>query len=276
MRSPVWDPCGHCDDGVSPGQFSVRVHRGSQEPVRSMFPTAKGCRCMIPAWTPNTATSWSHFRPVSTPKWRAAAGCCEKDGGLIQNEKSFLFPFYVSFCSCWSALGLMLYPLISNWYGERVRSTVGGAVQRGHSEAGGWKASGKRSGPHRNTTNLYTACSFDPAAAVDDMTACWISPGNGIMGMWRFLWLMWICRSIIRVAESLLTERRRSYAGTSSPIGGKKHAAVISAFGDVRRADVYRLRQGAKEIWSCFMCWAIRSPMQSTRSPSPILPTSKP
>ena len=91
----------------------------------------------------------------------------KKDGGLIQMKKKFLFPFLCFILLLLIGIGLMLYPLISNWYGERVRSTV--EVQYNEAIAKLEDESIREAfrAAQEYNESLYSV-QLDPAAAVDE------------------------------------------------------------------------------------------------------------
>lgn len=82
-------------------------------------------------------------------------------------KKKFLFPFLCFILLLLIGIGLMLYPLISNWYGERVRSTV--EVQYNEAIAKLEDESIREAfrAAQEYNESLYSV-QLDPAAAVDE------------------------------------------------------------------------------------------------------------
>lgn len=87
-------------------------------------------------------------------------------------KKKFLFPFLCFILLLLIGIGLMLYPLISNWYGERVRSTVEVQYNEAIAKLEDESIREALQGRTRNTTNLYTACSLTRRQRWMSMTAC--------------------------------------------------------------------------------------------------------
>lgn len=96
-------------------------------------------------------------------------------------KKKFLFPFLCFILLLLIGIGLMLYPLISNWYGERVRSTV--EVQYNEAIAKLEDESIREAfrAAQEYNESLYSV-QLDPAAAVDEYDSLLNLSGNGIMG----------------------------------------------------------------------------------------------
>ena len=97
-------------------------------------------------------------------------------------KKKFLFPFLCFILLLLIGIGLMLYPLISNWYGERVRSTV--EVQYNEAIAKLEDESIREAfrAAQEYNESLYSV-QLDPAAAVDEYDSLLNLSGNGIMGL---------------------------------------------------------------------------------------------
>ena len=141
----------------------------------------------------------------------------------------------------------MLYPLISNWYGERVRSTV--EVQYNEAIAKLEDESIREAFKAAQAYNesLYSV-QLDPERAVDDYNSLLNLSGNGIMGYVEIPVIEVNLPIYHTVAESSLQKGAGHMPGTSLPIGGKSTHTVISAHSGMSGArmftDLDKLQEG--------------------------------
>ena len=162
-------------------------------------------------------------------------------------KKKFLFPFLCFILLLLIGIGLMLYPLISNWYGERVRSTV--EVQYNEAIAKLEDESIREAFKAAQAYNesLYSV-QLDPERAVDDYNSLLNLSGNGIMGYVEIPVIEVNLPIYHTVAESSLQKGAGHMPGTSLPIGGKSTHAVISAHSGMSGArmftDLDKLQEG--------------------------------
>ena len=162
-------------------------------------------------------------------------------------KKKFLFPFLCFALLLLIGIGLMLYPLISNWYGERVRSTV--EVQYNEAIAKLEDESIREAFKAAQAYNesLYSV-QLDPERAVDDYNSLLNLSGNGIMGYVEIPVIEVNLPIYHTVAESSLQKGAGHMPGTSLPIGGKSTHAVISAHSGMSGArmftDLDKLQEG--------------------------------
>ena len=162
-------------------------------------------------------------------------------------KKKFLFPFLCFALLLLIGIGLMLYPLISNWYGERVRSTV--EVQYNEAIAKLEDESIREAfrAAQEYNESLYSV-QLDPAAAVDEYDSLLNLSGNGIMGYVEIPVIDVNLPIYHTVAESSLQKGAGHMPGTSLPIGGKSTHAVISAHSGMSGArmftDLDKLQEG--------------------------------
>ena len=162
-------------------------------------------------------------------------------------KKKFLFPFLCFILLLLIGIGLMLYPLISNWYGERVRSTV--EVQYNEAIAKLEDESIREAFRAAQAYNesLYSV-QLDPERAVDDYNSLLNLSGNGIMGYVEIPVIEVNLPIYHTVAESSLQKGAGHMPGTSLPIGGKSTHAVISAHSGMSDArmftDLDKLQEG--------------------------------
>ena len=153
-------------------------------------------------------------------------------------KKKFLFPFLCFALLLLIGIGLMLYPLISNWYGERVRSTV--EVQYNEAIAKLEDESIREAFRAAQAYNesLYSV-QLDPERAVDDYNSLLNLSGNGIMGYVEIPVIEVNLPIYHTVAESSLQKGAGHMPGTSLPIGGKSTHAVISAHSGMSDARMF-------------------------------------
>lgn len=153
-------------------------------------------------------------------------------------KKKFLFPFLCFILLLLIGIGLMLYPLISNWYGERVRSTV--EVQYNEAIAKLEDESIREAfrAAQEYNESLYSV-QLDPAAAVDEYDSLLNLSGNGIMGYVEIPVIDVNLPIYHTVAESSLQKGAGHMPGTSLPIGGKSTHAVISAHSGMSDARMF-------------------------------------
>ena len=153
-------------------------------------------------------------------------------------KKKFLFPFLCFILLLLIGIGLMLYPLISNWYGERVRSTV--EVQYNEAIAKLEDESIREAFKAAQAYNesLYSV-QLDPERAVDDYNSLLNLSGNGIMGYVEIPVIEVNLPIYHTVAESSLQKGAGHMPGTSLPIGGKSTHAVISAHSGMSDARMF-------------------------------------
>ena len=153
-------------------------------------------------------------------------------------KKKFLFPFLCFILLLLIGIGLMLYPLISNWYGERVRSTV--EVQYNEAIAKLEDESIREAfrAAQEYNESLYSV-QLDPAAAVDEYDSLLNLSGNGIMGYVEIPVIDVNLPIYHTVAESSLQKGAGHMPGTSLPIGGKSTHAVISAHSGMASAKLF-------------------------------------
>lgn len=162
-------------------------------------------------------------------------------------KKKFLFPFLCFILLLLIGIGLMLYPLISNWYGERVRSTV--EVQYNEAIAKLEDESIREAFKAAQAYNesLYSV-QLDPERAVDDYNSLLNLSGNGIMGYVEIPVIEVNLPIYHTVAESSLQKGAGHMPGTSLPIGGKSTHTVISAHSGMSGArmftDLDKLQEG--------------------------------
>lgn len=162
-------------------------------------------------------------------------------------KKKFLFPFLCFALLLLIGIGLMLYPLISNWYGERVRSTV--EVQYNEAIAKLEDESIREAFKAAQAYNesLYSV-QLDPERAVDDYNSLLNLSGNGIMGYVEIPVIDVNLPIYHTVAESSLQKGAGHMPGTSLPIGGKSTHTVISAHSGMSGArmftDLDKLQEG--------------------------------
>ena len=162
-------------------------------------------------------------------------------------KKKFLFPFLCFALLLLIGIGLMLYPLISNWYGERVRSTV--EVQYNEAIAKLEDESIREAFKAAQAYNesLYSV-QLDPERAVDDYNSLLNLSGNGIMGYIEIPVIEVNLPIYHTVAESSLQKGAGHMPGTSLPIGGKSTHTVISAHSGMSGArmftDLDKLQEG--------------------------------
>lgn len=162
-------------------------------------------------------------------------------------KKKFLFPFLCFALLLLIGIGLMLYPLISNWYGERVRSTV--EVQYNEAIAKLEDESIREAFKAAQAYNesLYSV-QLDPERAVDDYNSLLNLSGNGIMGYVEIPVSEVNLPIYHTVAESSLQKGAGHMPGTSLPIGGKSTHTVISAHSGMSGArmftDLDKLQEG--------------------------------
>ena len=162
-------------------------------------------------------------------------------------KKKFLFPFLCFALLLLIGIGLMLYPLISNWYGERVRSTV--EVQYNEAIAKLEDESIREAFKAAQAYNesLYSV-QLDPERAVDDYNSLLNLSGNGIMGYVEIPVIEVNLPIYHTVAESSLQKGAGHMPGTSLPIGGKSTHTVISAHSGMSGArmftDLDKLQEG--------------------------------
>lgn len=162
-------------------------------------------------------------------------------------KKKFLFPFLCFALLLLIGIGLMLYPLISNWYGERVRSTV--EVQYNEAIAKLEDESIREAFRAAQAYNesLYSV-QLDPERAVDDYNSLLNLSGNGIMGYVEIPVIEVNLPIYHTVAESSLQKGAGHMPGTSLPIGGKSTHTVISAHSGMSGArmftDLDKLQEG--------------------------------
>lgn len=153
-------------------------------------------------------------------------------------KKKFLFPFLCFILLLLIGIGLMLYPLISNWYGERVRSTV--EVQYNEAIAKLEDESIREAfrAAQEYNESLYSV-QLDPAVAVDEYDSLLNLSGNGIMGYVEIPVIDVNLPIYHTVAESSLQKGAGHMPGTSLPIGGKSTHAVISAHSGMSDARMF-------------------------------------
>lgn len=153
-------------------------------------------------------------------------------------KKKFLFPFLCFILLLLIGIGLMLYPLISNWYGERVRSTV--EVQYNEAIAKLEDESIREAfrAAQEYNESLYSV-QLDLAAAVDEYDSLLNLSGNGIMGYVEIPVIDVNLPIYHTVAESSLQKGAGHMPGTSLPIGGKSTHAVISAHSGMSDARMF-------------------------------------
>ena len=153
-------------------------------------------------------------------------------------KKKFLFPFLCFALLLLIGIGLMLYPLISNWYGERVRSTV--EVQYNEAIAKLEDESIREAFKAAQAYNesLYSV-QLDPERAVDDYNSLLNLSGNGIMGYVEIPVIEVNLPIYHTVAESSLQKGAGHMPGTSLPIGGKSTHTVISAHSGMSDARMF-------------------------------------
>lgn len=153
-------------------------------------------------------------------------------------KKKFLFPFLCFILLLLIGIGLMLYPLISNWYGERVRSTV--EVQYNEAIAKLEDESIREAfrAAQEYNESLYSV-QLDPAATVDEYDSLLNLSGNGIMGYVEIPVIDVNLPIYHTVAESSLQKGAGHMPGTSLPIGGKSTHAVISAHSGMSDARMF-------------------------------------
>lgn len=162
-------------------------------------------------------------------------------------KKKFLFPFLCFALLLLIGIGLMLYPLISNWYGERVRSTV--EVQYNEAIAKLEDESIREAFKAAQAYNesLYSV-QLDPERAVDDYNSLLNLSGNGIMGYVEIPVIEVNLPIYHTVAGSSLQKGAGHMPGTSLPIGGKSTHTVISAHSGMSGArmftDLDKLQEG--------------------------------
>lgn len=162
-------------------------------------------------------------------------------------KKKFLFPFLCFALLLLIGIWLMLYPLISNWYGERVRSTV--EVQYNEAIAKLEDESIREAFKAAQAYNesLYSV-QLDPERAVDDYNSLLNLSGNGIMGYVEIPVIEVNLPIYHTVAESSLQKGAGHMPGTSLPIGGKSTHTVISAHSGMSGArmftDLDKLQEG--------------------------------
>lgn len=162
-------------------------------------------------------------------------------------KKKFLFPFLCFALLLLIGIGLMLYPLISNWYGERVRSTV--EVQYNEAIAKLEDESIREAFKAAQAYNesLYSV-QLDPERAVDDYNSLLNLSGNDIMGYVEIPVIEVNLPIYHTVAESSLQKGAGHMPGTSLPIGGKSTHTVISAHSGMSGArmftDLDKLQEG--------------------------------
>lgn len=162
-------------------------------------------------------------------------------------KKKFLFHFLCFALLLLIGIGLMLYPLISNWYGERVRSTV--EVQYNEAIAKLEDESIREAFKAAQAYNesLYSV-QLDPERAVDDYNSLLNLSGNGIMGYVEIPVIEVNLPIYHTVAESSLQKGAGHMPGTSLPIGGKSTHTVISAHSGMSGArmftDLDKLQEG--------------------------------
>lgn len=162
-------------------------------------------------------------------------------------KKKFLFPFLCFALLLLIGIGLMLYPLISNWYGERVRSTV--EVQYNEAIAKLEDESIREAFKAAQAYNesLYSV-QLDPERAVDDYNSLLNLSGNGIMGYVEIPVIEVNLPIYHTVAESSLQKGAGHMPGTSLPIAGKSTHTVISAHSGMSGArmftDLDKLQEG--------------------------------
>ena len=162
-------------------------------------------------------------------------------------KKKFLFPFLCFILLLLIFIGLILYPLISNWYGERVRSTV--EVQYNEAIAKLEDESIREAfrAAQEYNESLYSV-QLDPAAAVDEYDSLLNLSGNGIMGYVEIPVIDVNLPIYHTVAESSLQKGAGHMPGTSLPIGGKSTHTVISAHSGMSGArmftDLDKLQEG--------------------------------
>ena len=162
-------------------------------------------------------------------------------------KKKFLFPFLCFALLLLIGIGLMLYPLISNWYGERVRSTV--EVQYNEAIAKLEDESIREAFKAAQAYNesLYSV-QLDPERAVDDYNSLLNLSGNGIMGYVEIPVIEVNLPIYHTVAESSLQKGAGHMPGPSLPIGGKSTHTVISAHSGMSGArmftDLDKLQEG--------------------------------
>lgn len=153
-------------------------------------------------------------------------------------KKKFWVPFLCFVLLMLIGIGLVLYPLISNWYGERVRSTV--EVQYNEAVAKLEDESIREAFRAAQAYNdsLYSV-QLDPAAAVDDYNSLLNLSGNGIMGYVEIPVIDMNLPIYHTVAESSLQKGAGHMTGTSLPIGGKSTHTVISAHSGMSGARMF-------------------------------------
>ena len=162
-------------------------------------------------------------------------------------KKKFLFPFLCFALLLLIGIGLMLYPLISNWYGERVRSTV--EVQYNEAIAKLEDESIREAFKAAQAYNesLYSV-QLDPERAVDDYNSLLNLSGNGIMGYVEIPVIEVNLPIYHTVAESSLQKGAGHRPGPPLPIGGKSTHTVISAHSGMSGArmftDLDKLQEG--------------------------------
>ena len=153
-------------------------------------------------------------------------------------KKKFWAPFLSFALLLLIGIGLMLYPLISNWYGERVRSTV--EVQYNEAIAKLEDESIREAFKAAQAYNesLYSV-QLDPERAVDDYNSLLNLSGNGIMGYVEISAIDVNLPIYHTVAESSLQKGAGHMPGTSLPIGGKSMHTVISAHSGMSGARMF-------------------------------------
>lgn len=153
-------------------------------------------------------------------------------------KKKFLFPFLCFVLLLLIGIGLMLYPLLSNWYGERVRSTV--EVQYNEAIAKLEDESIREAFRAAQAYNesLYSV-QLEPERAVDEYNSLLNLSGNGIMGYVEIPVIDVNLPIYHTVAESSLQKGAGHMPGTSLPIGGKSTHAVISAHSGMSDARMF-------------------------------------
>lgn len=153
-------------------------------------------------------------------------------------KKKFLFPFLCFVLLLLIGIGLMLYPLLSNWYGEQVRSTV--EVQYNEAIAKLEDESIREAFRAAQAYNesLYSV-QLEPERAVDEYNSLLNLSGNGIMGYVEIPVIDVNLPIYHTVAESSLQKGAGHMPGTSLPIGGKSTHTVISAHSGMSGARMF-------------------------------------
>ena len=162
-------------------------------------------------------------------------------------KKKFLFPFLCFALLLLIGIGLMLYPLISNWYGERVRSTVEVPYNEAIAKLEDESIREAFKAAQAYNESLYSV-QLDPERAVDDYNSLLNLSGNGIMGYVEIPVIEVNLPIYHTVAESSLQKGAGHMPGTSLPIGGKSTHTVISAHSGMSGArmftDLDKLQEG--------------------------------